>query len=108
MTHEVSFYDLDKYPIGSKDRQTCAYFGGYAKGIMYHAFDAQSCNGFISGTFQGVEKTREELIQSLNWIRESEIAKTYLDPERFPLFFKEIDSYLKQNPDSKRFEVFFE
>jgi hypothetical protein len=102
MTHEVTIFDVSD----GKPKQA-AYFGGYANGAMYAAFEAWHYNNGVSGSGEFILASPERVRKAIEELKEMEVTKNYLDPDRFPDFYRKIEGYLSENPDSIKFQVVF-
>lgn len=94
MAHDIGFYDADT-------KEVVTFFFGYAGGIFYEAFDAEHCDGGMSGTNRGVTRNAEQVRQALEKIKSSKIYTSYPDPDRLPDVVTSIEQYLDAHPNAK-------
>lgn len=103
MSHEVTIIDV----TASDDGPEVCWFGGYAEGVMYKAFNAMYAYAGVSGNGTSKQVNRSELLRAIESIKASPSSKKYPDPKRFPEFFSKVESYLSENPSAEKFEILF-
>ena len=83
MAHDIVFKD-------ASGREETVFLFGYFEGIFYEAFDVKHFDMGVSGNGGVIEKSRDEVMEILNKIKDSKAIKDYPDPSRFQDFYKEL------------------